>query len=44
MPYTIDQTYTFWMDIPEGYEVDEKPREQLVKLNAEDEGSFEYRV
>ncbi len=44
MPYAVDQTYLFRMDIPDGYVVDELPKSVIVKLNKEDEGSFEYRT
>lgn len=44
MPYGIDETYLLRMDVPAGYTVDELPRQLMVKLNAEDEGNFEYRV
>ncbi|MET0465168.1 MAG: DUF3857 domain-containing protein [Chitinophagaceae bacterium] len=44
MPYAVDQTHLFRMDIPEGYTVDELPKSVIVKLNKEDEGNFEYRT
>jgi hypothetical protein len=44
MPYGIDQTFLLRMDVPPGYTVDELPKQLIVKLNAEDEGNFEYRV
>jgi hypothetical protein len=44
MPFAIDQTYLFRMDIPSGYAVDEMPKSVIVKLNKEDDGNFEYRT
>jgi hypothetical protein len=41
MPYVMDQTYVFSMDIPEGYVVDELPKSARVALNG-DQGNFEY--
>ena len=43
MPYTIDDIYTFNMEIPKGYKVDELPKSTRVMLN-ENEGMFEYLV
>jgi hypothetical protein len=43
MPYSMDETYTMNMDVPEGYDVDEIPKSTRVKFN-DDEGSFEYLV
>jgi hypothetical protein len=41
MPYAMDQTYVFSMEIPEGYVVDELPKSTKVALN-ETQGYFEY--
>jgi hypothetical protein len=41
MPYAMDQTYVFSMEIPEGYVVDELPKSAKVALN-ENQGYFEY--
>jgi len=41
MPYTMDETYIFTMDIPAGYTVDELPKSTRVAYNV-DQGSFEY--
>lgn len=41
MPYVIDDTYIYSMEIPEGYVVDELPKSAKVSLNA-DQGLFEY--
>jgi len=44
MPYAIDQTYQLRMDVPAGYEIDELPRQIMVKLNEQGDGMFEYRI
>lgn len=44
MPYTIDDTYLLRLSVPEGYKVDELPKQMLVKLNEDNEGMFEYRI
>lgn len=44
MPYTLDETYLLRIDVPEGYEVDELPKQIMVKLNEDGDGSFEYRL
>jgi hypothetical protein len=44
MPFTIDETYTLQMEVPNGYTVEELPRSMLVKLNEADDGVFEYRI
>jgi hypothetical protein len=41
MPYAMDETYVFSMDIPEGYVVDELPKSTKVIFNG-DQGYFEY--
>jgi hypothetical protein len=43
MPYTQNDIYTFNMEIPAGYKVDELPKSARIMLN-EDEGMFEYLV
>jgi Transglutaminase-like superfamily/Domain of Unknown Function with PDB structure (DUF3857) len=43
MSYAIDDVYTFNMDIPKGYMVDELPKSARVMLN-ETEGMFEYLI
>ena len=43
MPYGSEKTFVFYMDIPEGYQVDELPKSTLVKLNDND-GFFEYLI
>lgn len=43
MPYVMDNTYVFSMEIPEGYGVDELPASAKVVLNV-DQGLFEYLI
>jgi len=43
MPYTMAESYTFNMEIPEGYDVEELPKSARVMLN-EKEGLFEYLI
>jgi hypothetical protein len=44
MPYTIDETFSLQMEVPRGYEVDELPKEVIVRLNENNDGIFEYRI
>lgn len=43
LPYKINEIYTFHIQVPEGYVVDEVPKSVRVSLN-ETDGSFEYIV
>jgi hypothetical protein len=43
MPYTIDETFIFSMEIPEGYEVEEIPKSARVSMT-EGKGLFEYLI
>lgn len=43
MPFTMDETYSLTMEIPEGYAVDELPKSNKVLFNS-DEGYFEYII
>lgn len=43
LPYKINETYTFHIQVPEGYVIDEVPKSVRVSLN-ETDGSFEYIV
>ncbi|MFT3683225.1 MAG: transglutaminase domain-containing protein [Ferruginibacter sp.] len=43
MPCAFDDTYTFYMEVPKGYKVDELPKSVRIKFN-EDEGLFEYII
>jgi hypothetical protein len=42
MPYTIDENYVITMEVPEGYEVDELPKQFAAKLDEQGTGYFEY--
>jgi transglutaminase-like putative cysteine protease len=44
MPYSMDQTYTMQIEIPDGYTVDELPNTITLKLNDKGEGKFEYKI
>lgn len=44
MPYAFDETYLLRLDVPEGYVIDEMPKQIVVKLNENDDGMFEYRL
>ncbi|MBC7626585.1 DUF3858 domain-containing protein [Ferruginibacter sp.] len=43
MPYKMDETYNFQIEIPAGYVVDEMPKSAKVSLN-DGEGYFEYLI
>ncbi len=43
MPYPINQTYVFMMEIPTGFKVEELPKSTKVSYNG-NEGFFEYLV
>jgi hypothetical protein len=44
MPYTMDETYLLTMQIPEGYVVDEIPKQVVAKFDEEESAYFEYRI
>jgi transglutaminase-like putative cysteine protease len=44
MPYAVDETYSLALEVPEGYTVDELPKEAIIKLNEKGDGLFEYRM
>lgn len=44
MPYIFDELYSLQLEVPEGYVVDELPRQAVVKLNEEEDAVFEYRI
>jgi hypothetical protein len=44
MPYTLDETYLLQLQVPEGYVIDELPKQIMVKLNEQEDGMFEYRI
>lgn len=43
MPYVMDNTYIFSLELPEGYTVDELPKSAKVLFNG-DQGLFEYLI
>jgi len=43
MPYQMDETYIFQIEVPNGYVVDELPKSAKVSLNDGD-GFFEYLI
>ncbi|WP_349317405.1 DUF3858 domain-containing protein [Chitinophaga sp. MM2321] len=43
MPAVFDEVYSFNMDVPEGYVVDELPKSSMAKYNGE-EGLFQYLI
>jgi len=44
MPFTMDEVYTVNMEVPEGYVVDELPKQMLAKFDEEGKSFFEYRI
>lgn len=44
MPYTMDETYLLTMQVPEGYTLDELPKQLVVKLDEKESAFFEYRI
>jgi hypothetical protein len=44
MPFTMDEIYLFSMQVPDGYVVDELPKQVVVKYNEQGDGQFEYRI
>jgi hypothetical protein len=44
MPYTLDETFILTMEVPQGYVVDELPKQMVVKLDEKESGYFEYRI
>jgi hypothetical protein len=44
MPYTMDETYVATIYVPEGYVVEELPKQIMVRLNEKKEGMFEYAI
>ncbi|GAA4324115.1 DUF3858 domain-containing protein [Flaviaesturariibacter amylovorans] len=44
MPYTLNQTYSLTIYIPDGYEVDELPKSMRLHFNEAKEGGFEYLI
>lgn len=44
MPFTSDETVILTMDVPEGYVVDELPKQVVAKLDEQGSAYFEYRI
>lgn len=44
MPFVSDETYILSMEVPAGYEVDELPKQIVIKMNEAGDGYFEYLV
>jgi hypothetical protein len=44
MPFAVDETYLLRLDVPNGYVIDELPKQVMVKLNEEEDGMFEFRL
>lgn len=44
MPYASDETYTLQMEVPQGYVVDELPKQTIIKLDEDNGGTFEYLI
>jgi transglutaminase-like putative cysteine protease len=44
MPYAIDETYILTLEVPEGYVVDEIPKQIVAKYDEEGTSFFEYRI
>lgn len=43
MPYRPDEVYILYMEIPNGYKIDELPKSQLIRLD-DNRGVFEYII
>jgi len=44
MPYTIDDTYLLTIQMPEGYTVDEMPKQMVLKLDDKESAVYDYRI
>ena len=44
MPYATDQTYLATIETPEGYELDEMPKQARMLMNEEGDASFDYLI
>jgi hypothetical protein len=44
MPFAMDEIFSLQFEVPEGYAVDELPKQAVVKLNEEEDAMFEYRI
>jgi hypothetical protein len=44
MPCATDETYLLTMEVPDGYAVDELPKQIVVKFDDEGKSFFEFRI
>ncbi len=44
MPYAMDEVFSLQFEVPNGYVVDELPKQVIVKFNEQEDAMFEYRV
>ena len=44
MPYTSDEVFSLQFEVPNGYVVDELPKQSIVKFNEQEDAMFEYRI
>jgi hypothetical protein len=44
MPYTADETFNLTLEVPNGYVVDELPKQIIAKLDENGSAYFEYRI
>lgn len=44
MPFTVDNVVSLQFEIPNGYVVDELPKQTVVKFNEQEDAVFEYRI
>jgi hypothetical protein len=44
MPYTMDETYILTLQVPDGYVVDELPKQLVAKMDEQGSAMFEYRL
>lgn len=44
MPYTMDEIYVLTMEVPNGYVVDELPKQIIARLDENGNTFFEYRI
>ncbi len=44
MPYTMDETFILNLEVPEGYQVDELPKQLVARYDEDGQSFFEYRI
>jgi len=44
MPYAVDETYLLTMQLPQGYMVEELPKQMVLKLDDRESAVYEYRI